>query len=167
MEDEISNHVFGMIGASVWRVKLGAPGKFCVTILSPLPRVLKEALTGVKGSRGFCDLVDISCARRIYQPCNGSYGSHWLMCTRKFLWTRIAEIACGFMLWIRIPKQRVFQCTVMDFQPQNPEDPLVAVAALLGHGIPGVFVLSGSCFFCLNLMVQGFAMTLKSGTWPS
>jgi hypothetical protein len=42
----------------------------------------------------------------------------------------------------------------MDFQPQNPEDPLVTVAALMGHGIPGVFVHSGSCsficFFCFN-----------------
>jgi len=79
-------------------VKLGAPGKSCVTILSPLPRVLQEALMGVKGSRGFSDLVDISCARRIYQPCNGSHDFHWLMCTRKFLRTRIADKACGFML---------------------------------------------------------------------
>jgi hypothetical protein len=76
-------------------VKLGAPGSSCLTILSPLPRVLQEALTGVKGSSGFCDLVDISCARRIYQPCNGSHGFHWLMCTRKFLGTRIAEKHVG------------------------------------------------------------------------
>jgi hypothetical protein len=40
----------------------------------------------------------------------------------------------------------------MDFQPQNPEDPLVALAALMGHGIPGVFVLSGSCSFYLHLL---------------
>jgi hypothetical protein len=53
---------------------------------------------------------------------------------------------------IRIPKHSVFQCTVMDFQPQNPEDPLVAVAALMGHGIPGVFVFSGRCSCYLLLL---------------
>ncbi|CAK9220077.1 unnamed protein product [Sphagnum troendelagicum] len=51
-----------------------------------------------------------------------------------------AGLAGDLLHYITIlhPRTLGSPCTVMDFQPQNPEDPLVAVAALMGHGIPGV-----------------------------
>ncbi|KAH8967254.1 hypothetical protein BDL97_03G067800 [Sphagnum fallax] len=51
-----------------------------------------------------------------------------------------AGLAGDLLHYITIlhPRTLGSPCTVMDFQPQNPEDPLVALAALMGHGIPGV-----------------------------
>jgi hypothetical protein len=30
------------------------------------------------------------------------------------------------------------QCTVLDFQPRHPEDPMAAVSVLMGRTIPGL-----------------------------